>query len=300
MSKGIKKIASFALPIAAAFTGNPALMIAASAASGAINGGVKGAVLGGISGYLGAGAPSNILGTAAHTLPAGVSGPVTQGSGILGAVTGGGVRALAAPISQTAQSVISDPSRLLMGIGNQLMAQEGADTAEEAAKKQAAGIQKGIDANTAAQAPYTQLGQDAANRISTIEKDPVAYIKGNEFYNTLADDAARRLMANQAAKGKVGSGGTAAALQDQLLQIGNGLVNQDVNRAQQQVNTGANAAANVGNTAANGYTAIGGANAAGDVGAYNAYNNGYQNQINTMLALQGLNKTPVYGTPINL
>lgn len=298
MSKGIKKVASFALPIAAAFTGNPALMIAASAASGAINGGLKGAVLGGISGYLGssAGPIGNIAQTATQSA---TNGGVINMMNNAVAQTANGARSIFAPITSGVKNLLNDPTKM-MSIGNMLMAQEGADTAEEAAKKQAAGIQKGIDANAAAQAPYTAMGADAAARIKTIQDDPAGYIRNNEFYNGLADEASRRLMANQAAKGKVGSGGTAAALQQELLNLGNGLVKSDIATLQNQADTGANAAANVGTTAANGYTQQGGVNAAGQVGAYNAYSNGYENQIRTMMALQGLNKTPVYGTPLNL
>ena len=93
MSKTVKTIAKIALPIALGFALGPAgfgLMSAGwagatgGAIAGAVNGGgLKGAALGAATGYMTAGLGDKIVGTAAHTLPAGVSGPVTSGSGIM-------------------------------------------------------------------------------------------------------------------------------------------------------------------------------------------------------------------------
>lgn len=287
MSKGIKTVAKIALPIAASFIPGvgPLAAAAVGAGVGALDGGgLKGAVLGGITGYMSGGAAKSIIGTAAGApISATIAGP-TQGSGILGAVTGGGVRALAPTVTQAGNSILSNPS--VLSIGNQLMAQSGANTADKAAKIQEEAARKAA----ATQAPYNQLGVNAVQQIQDIQADPTGYVQNNTFYNTLAADAQRRLLANQAAKGKLGSGGTAAALQEQLLTLGNGLVQQQVGTLQNQVNSGQTAASNVSNL----QVAQGDSAAAGKVGAFNAINNGYQNQINTALALQGLNKAPVY------
>lgn len=322
MSKSIGTIAKIALPIAAGFVLGPAgfgLTSAAvgsaigGAAAGALGGGgIKGALIGGATGYLGAGALSSAIGSPASIITdPNIAGPSTFGSGLEGLATGGGAKALTggvtSALASTGGSGIgsassgTDLTKLLLGLGNQSVADTGAQTAKDTAKTQSASIDKAIQATQTANAPYTQLGADAANQIESIQADPAGYIKNNPLYGSLADDAQRRLLANQAAKGKVGSGGTAAALQEQLLNLGNGLVNQQIGTLQQQVGTGATAAGNVGSQTANLTTDKGSVNAAGQIGANNAYTTGYQNQINTLLALQGLNKTPIANTgPLNL
>lgn len=301
MSKGIKKIVSIAAPIIGSVVGGPVGGMIGGAIGGAVNGGgLKGAVLGAASGYLSSGSVGNLVGTAAGTpVSATIAGP-TYGSGIMGAVTGGGMRALTSGVSNAASSIITDPTKLLLGVGNQLMGEEAARTAEDAAKIQSDSINGAIAANQNAVAPYTTLGANAVNKIGQIEADPAGYVQNNELYKSLADDATRRLLANQAAKGKVGSGGTAAALQEQLLTLGTGLVNNDVNRLSNQAGIGATSANNVGTNTANLMTAQGDVNAAGKVGSYNATNAAWQNQINTILAMQGLQKAPVYSPSISL
>lgn len=142
----------------------------------------------------------------------------------------------------------------------------GASNARKAAKAQRQAAQEAINTTQ----PYNQFGMDAMKQISTIQADPGAYIKSNTLYKSMADDAERRLLANQAAKGKVGSGGTANALQEQLLNIGNNLVNQQINNLQNQVGTGQTAVGQIG-----GYlTNQGDAKASGIMGANNAIQQG--------------------------
>lgn len=304
MSKAIKTIASIALPAIGNYIA-PGIggAIGGAIAGGISGGGLKGVALGALGGYASGSLSNGIIGEVAHTLPAGVSGPVSPGSGILGAVTGGGARALGASISNFLPSSIpgatqaggaaagavggiSDTGKYLMGIGNTIMTQDAAATAEKAAKIQAGSINNAI----ATQQPYQQLGTDAVNQINQIQADPGGYIQNNPFYASLADDAQRRLSAAQGSKGKFNSGGTIAALQDNLLQLGNGLVQQQVGTLQQQAGIGQNAANNVSNF----QTQQGDVLAAGKMGASNAMTAGYQNQINTLLAMQGLGNTPTY------
>jgi hypothetical protein len=160
------------------------------------------------------------------------------------------------------------------------------DAAKEAARIQAGAVDKAI----ATQAPYSELGTSALRQIQQIQQDPAAYIQNNGFYKGLADDAQQRLLANQATQGKLGSGGTASALQQALLNLGNGLVDQKINQLQTQVNTGQVSAG----TTSNLITDKGAAQAAGTVGSSNALQTGYQNQINTILALQNLSRAPSY------
>jgi hypothetical protein len=303
MSNAVKTIAQVALPIAGSFFG-PVGAAIGGAAGGAIGGGgIKGAALGALTGYMGAGAAGNIMGTPAaggilwntpgqtiNWAPPGVS---LAGSGIRGVASGGGMNAIRNTISGLTQSTSvpgasipgssdnnNDPSRWLLALGNQAMTQSQARTAEKSANTQAAAIDRGIAENR----PYTQLGSEAADRIRSIESNPAEYIRNNPLYTSLAADAERRLLANRAAVGKVGSGGTAQALQQELLNLGTGLINSDVRRLQGQVDTGAGAASGV----AGMYGQQGAVRAAGQVGAQNAYTSGYQNQLNTLLALNNM------------
>jgi hypothetical protein len=93
----------------------------------------------------------------------------------------------------------------------------------------------------------------------------------------MAADQEQRLLASQAARGKVGSGGTGDDLQRNLLLLGNQFAQQDITNLQNLTNTGANAAAQTGSFLQQGATAQGGiignvanANAAGTIGAANA------------------------------
>jgi hypothetical protein len=105
------------------------------------------------------------------------------------------------------------------------------------------------------------------------------FITNNPFFDALAKQSTDTLLNNQAARGKVGSGGTAQALQNSLLLLGNDLLNQNIGQRQTIANMGESAAAQTGtatqNTAAgvgNTLEGIGNARAAGAVGSANAWN----------------------------
>lgn len=315
MSKAVKKLVSIAAPIAGAAIGSaiPGVGTAIGAAvGGAVGGvasgkGIKGAAMGAITSYLGSQA-GNIagIGTAAKAGSQAIANPNIPGTSYLldgvskaaaPAATssiGGTLRSLVAPITQNVNPT------MLLNAASGIVGDNNEEAAAEAARLQAQGIKKGIAANTAALSPYTDLGKESAQRIQDIQADPAGYIQNNPLYGSLAADAERRLLANQAAKGKVGSGGTADALQERLLNIGTGLVNTEIGNLQNQVNTGQGAAGQVGSLAYTGNSNIGSTNAAGVIGQNNALNSQYQNQINTILAAQGLNKAPIYSQPINL
>lgn len=169
------------------------------------------------------------------------------------------------------------------------------------------------------------IGQpnQAQNRLNQLLTDPSAqasFIQDNPFYQQMAGDAQNRIFSNAAAQGKVGSGGTAAALQDRLVGMGSDLLNREIQQlaggaglnadiqnrdiqnlmglsgqqnqltqnrfgnTMQTVGLGANAAAgqgsgiqNTGNQITNLLTGIGNAQAAGGIGAANAYGQGASN-----------------------
>jgi hypothetical protein len=331
MSKGIKTIASIALPIALSVlapglgTALGGAILGAGAAGSATLGGAliggatgaltgggwKGAALGALSGGFAPNAgdiASSVLGGTQvgdfFGIPAGIDsaasayGPTASGASSgysagenallnsaaknanapIGAVNSGGIaKSLGANIGSTSTG---------LSVLNGLSTYNASEAAKEAAKIQSGAVDKAIATN----APYNELGKNAAAQIQQIQADPGAYVQNNPFYKSLADDAQQRLLANQAAKGKIASGGTADALQTSLLNLGNGLVQQQVGTLQNQVNSGQNAAATTG-----GYQiGAGNAGAAGAVGSANALQTGYQNQIATLLALQNLSKAPSY------
>lgn len=78
-------------------------------------------------------------------------------------------------------------------------------------------------------------------RVSGLDRfinDPNAqlnYVQNNPFFSALANDAQNRLLNIQAARGKIGTGDTPAALQNQLLLMGNDLVQQAIGNRQQSL-----------------------------------------------------------------
>lgn len=309
MSKAVKSIASIALPVVGTIVA-PGIGTAlgstlsgttlgtiggaiGGASGGAISGGgakgaLTGAALGGAGGYLSNGGLTDVIGTAGGPISSTVAGP-TQQSGILGSL--GSVGRIVEGAGNTITSSLGNSSKLLtLGniVSNLYSASAGANAAKKAAAQQAAAISQ---ARRDIQ-PYVDSGNQTVGGLTQLVNDPQAqadYIRSNPFYQTLADDTEQRLLANQAAKGKVGSGGTAAELQNQLLQLGNSLLNQNITQRQNLVNTGYNAA----NTSADLSTQAGNANAAGTIGAYNAQTGAINNALNTQVGIYGAQNNPL-------
>lgn len=162
-----------------------------------------------------------------------------------------------------------------------------ADAAREAAAIQLEGTKLGIEEMKAgreqafqALSPFREAGQGQLAGLSSLISDPNAqknFIQNNPFFNSLADSATSRLFANQAARGKVGSGGTKEGLQTSLLNLGNQLLNQNITQRMNLATMGSNAAAGQATATQNASGGIAdligqGANAqaAGVVGAANA------------------------------
>ncbi len=154
-----------------------------------------------------------------------------------------------------------------------------ANAARSAAKKQVQGGREAIASAEAAKEealatnataleqsradlqPYADAGKTALPTLqsnlaslNTLVNDPNAqndFIQNNPFFNSLAAKAKNDLFANQAARGKVGSGGTAEALQNSLVLLGSDLLNRDIaqktgvnTQYQNLVDNGQNAATN--------------------------------------------------------
>ncbi len=307
MSKAIKSVAKIALPIAAAyfapgigaalgFTGTTAAAVGGAVGGGvggAISGGgvkgiLKGAALGGVGGYLGNGGAGELFGGTQVGDLLGIENPATAGYNATGLPSNNIPTGAGAPVGTAATGGARSIGSLgnALTVGNALTTANSYNAADEAAKIQS----EAVDKAASVQAPYNALGTNAAAQIQQIQSDPGAYVQNNPFYKSLADDAEQRLLANQAAKGKLASGGTQDALQTSLLNLGNGLVQQQVGTLQNQVNSGQSAA----NTTSGLLTSQGAVQAGGVAGQAQALSTGYQNQISTLLALQNLNKAPSY------
>ena len=195
-------------------------------------------------------------------------------------------------------------------IGGAISSSNAAGAAKDAAKTQAAATDRATQAEQQALAqtrsdlqPFRQAGEQQLapltgliNNQQTLATDPnaqAAFVQNNPFFSSLANEAQRRIFNNAAAKGKVGSGQTAEALQNSILLLGNDLINQQLNRGQQAVGNrlniaqmGQNAAAgqgnaslNIGNNIADLATQKGNAIAAGQVGSANAFSQGIDSAI---------------------
>jgi len=127
-------------------------------------------------------------------------------------------------------------------------------------------IQQGLDKATSiteqgsseAQAkldPYRKAGLEQLNQIQDLltptgQND---FITKNPFFEALSQDAARQIFNKTGAAGKGFSGGTAQALQNSILLLGNDLVNQNINQRSGIADLGYNAStgqANIGATSA--------------------------------------------------
>lgn len=182
------------------------------------------------------------------------------------------------------------------------------DAARDAANVQSRSADKAIDLQRESRdlargdlAPFREAGVAQLNPLSSLISDPKAqldYVQNNPFFKALADDAQGRLFSNRAAKGKVGSGGTAEALQNSILLLGQNLLNNNINQRFNLANMGQSAAAGQANTALTSGQSIsdlitgqGNAQAAGIVGAANARSGGINSLIQggAALALAGVN-----------
>ena len=142
---------------------------------------------------------------------------------------------------------IVDPLGVTDGAG-ELLDDLSGKTAEEAAEdaarvQQEAGLEaikfqrEALEQIRADLEPFRQIAgpeqisalqQQAAQPAPTI-RDPETAIK-SPFFQALADEATRRLSASQASRGKLGSGGTAEALQQRMVAMGSQLAGEQLQR----------------------------------------------------------------------
>jgi len=147
-------------------------------------------------------------------------------------------------------------------------------------------------------APFRRFGSHALQSLEDLTIRPeyqAKFLQNSPFYKTLADDAQRRIFDNQAARGKLGSGETASALQRNMVLMGQDLIDRNIRNRLNLATLGANAAAgqatatqNMGTNIADLNTQIGNSQASGLVGAANARAQGVQSAVGTGLGIAGL------------
>jgi hypothetical protein len=114
------------------------------------------------------------------------------------------------------------------------MGSNSAAKKQESANKRAVALQREMW-NTSRNdlAPYRDAGEQAMNPLVALATDPQAqadYVHTNPFYRAQMQQAQDALFANQAARGMLGSGATASALQQQYLAQGDQFLNSQFNR----------------------------------------------------------------------
>jgi hypothetical protein len=98
--------------------------------------------------------------------------------------------------------------------------------------------------------PFVDAGKMALADVQKLISDPNAqkeFITNNPFFDSLASNAEKRLLSNQAASGRVGSGSTQKELHNELLMLGNSLLDNTINRRMGLVKTGMDATGAVAN-----------------------------------------------------
>lgn len=194
--------------------------------------------------------------------------------------------------------------------GAQLAATERAIASQEKMFDKSLEFQKeSRDTARADLEPFRSAGATDITGLAELVTNPqkqLEFIQNNPFFGAMAEKAKSDILGNAAAKGKVGSGGTAEALQNSLLLLGNDLINQDVNRRHNLAALGSNAAAgqatatqntagqvgsaysDTSNTIASLITQGGDAVAAGKMGAANARTGAMNNLMNTGVGIASL------------
>lgn len=176
-------------------------------------------------------------------------------------------------------------------------ARTAADAQKDAAERGIRVLQEGQATARQDYQPYVDVGKQGLEGLGSLVNDPNAqlkFIEENPFFKSLADTASRTLFANQAARGKVGSGETANELQTQLLNLGTSLVDRTIGSKFDLANLGYNATAGQANAALGTATGVadlktqqGNASAAGIISAQNAINKGRGDFMNAVGSAAG-------------
>jgi len=202
-------------------------------------------------------------------------------------------------------------------VGGFFTGETAADAASDSAKLGAEAGDKSIEFQREALgdlrgdlAPFKEFGVDQGvgqlpglfSQLQGAISDPSSAVIDNPFFKALAGQQEQRLLASQAARGKVGSGETGDELQRNLLLLGNQFQQQNIGNIQGQIQNqfnaatiGQNAAAQTGTAGLQTAQNIGGilgnvANIRGaaEVAGANATNQGISNILNTGGSIAGM------------
>lgn len=114
------------------------------------------------------------------------------------------------------------------------------EAAEQAARLQEEGLREGLGALRSDLAPFRGVGQEAANLLLSNVIDPAAQdpqtILNNPFFQALQQQQEQGTLAQRAALGLAGSGGTQDALARQNLLLGNQFQQQNLQNQQARFN----------------------------------------------------------------
>lgn len=171
--------------------------------------------------------------------------------------------------------------------------ENAADAARDASRTQVALGREAIEEQRLAREefreltePFVAAGTESLPLLQQAISDPSSRVLSNPFFQALAGEQEQRLMASQAARGKLGSGETNMLLQRNLLNLGQQFAQQDIGNLFNLSTLGANIAAGQGSagmqtaqTTGNLLTQIGNARAAGIVGEAQAEGQLLQNII---------------------
>ena len=137
--------------------------------------------------------------------------------------------------------------------------------------------------------PFREVGEGTLGRLGKLVTDPraqVDFIENNPFFDALLSRSRGDIFKNRAARGKLGSGGTLEALDENVLRLGPALLDTETNRLLNLANLGqasaagqANVSQRAGTQGADLLTQQGNALAAGTVGAANARTQGVNNLL---------------------
>jgi len=121
--------------------------------------------------------------------------------------------------------------------------------------------ERGLSAIRSDFQPFIDAGQLSIENASALANDPEAqkqFILDNPFFDEIAQQAESRLTAGRAATGKFESGGTSLELRNQLLAVGNQLLDSSITQRLNIANLGVSAASQVANAEQNTANSISG------------------------------------------
>lgn len=175
------------------------------------------------------------------------------------------------------------------GLAPALFGQTGAVAAARGAEQQTSFSRQALDLLRGNLAPFREVGVQAGAQAQALA-DPTGqaqFLAQSPLFANLSEQRARDIFASQASKGKLESGGTAEEVQSQIIQLGDQLINQQVNRLLPLVNLGQASAARQGAGSVDLLTGIGNAQAAGQIGAQNSLSQGAGNMAQLAAIIGG-------------